>query len=187
SITYDIGALFNLTDQIANKYSNRLAYFESLGSDLQYNLGEEIITEIERYRALVEANLKHDKKAKLEEVLNRFVTASSNFKYLYSDYEFYTALEDVVEGYYLVGATEQAQNLGKLIAKEYSERIQLFQQFTAEGQLQLIDRIKGELMDYRYFLQRMAYYDSSSVFTTWQNQYEQDVALFTEVLTQEED
>ena len=177
----------DLTEQIANKYSNRLAYFESLDSDLQYNLGEEIITEIERYRALVEANLKHDKKAKLEEVLNRFVTASSPFKYLYSDYEFYTALEDVVEGYYLVGATERAQNLGNLIAKEYSERIQLFQQFTAEGQLQLIDRIKGELMDYRYFLQRMAYYDSSSVFTTWQNQYEQDVALFTEVLTQEED
>jgi hypothetical protein len=92
----------------------------------------------------------------------------------------------VVEGYYLVGATERAQNLGNLIAKEYSDRIRLFQQFTKEGQLQLIDRIKEALMDYRYYLDRMAYYDNSPEFTSWLNQYEQDVALFTEILTQEE-
>jgi len=33
------------------------------------------------------------------------------FKYLYGDYEFYTGLIDVAEGYFLDGQIEIAQNL----------------------------------------------------------------------------
>ena len=48
-------------------------YFSSLDANLQYNLGEEIITEIERYRTLVEADLKHGETIELAPVLNQFM------------------------------------------------------------------------------------------------------------------
>ena len=176
-----------LSDQIAFKYNDRLAYFNSLESQLQYNLGEEIITEIERYRTLIEANLKHSDKTDVQPLLDDFTEAITPFKYLYGDYEFYTALEDVVEGYYGVGNVEKAQEIGSKIVAEYSDRIQLFQKFTPEGQLQFADRIKDEFINYHNFLQLIKQYDRTNVFESWETQYEKNVALFTEVLSPNED
>ena len=63
----DADKALELSLKIAEKYRDRLNYFNSLDANSQYNMGEEIITEIERYRTLVEANLKHAEK-------NRFNT-----------------------------------------------------------------------------------------------------------------
>ena len=91
-----------LSRNIGFKYYDRLNYFSSLDADLQYSLGEEIITEIERYRTLVEADLKHAEKADLLPTLNQFIAATDSFKYLYGDYEYYTSLIDVAEGYFII-------------------------------------------------------------------------------------
>ena len=168
----------DLSNKIANKYADRLAYFNSLDANLQYQLGEEIITEIERYRALTEADLKHDKKSDLYTTLNQFVGAITPFKYLYGDYEFYTSLIDVVEGYYLINETEIAQKLSAKIANQFSERMQLFAQFSANNQAQLQDRIKKEWGAYNYFLQMVNIYDESDFFDGLENQYNQNASLF---------
>lgn len=168
----------DLSNKIANKYADRLAYFNSLDANLQYQLGEEIITEIERYRALTEADLKHDKKSDLYTTLNQFVGAITPFKYLYGDYEFYTSLIDVVEGYYLINETEIAQKLSAKIANQFSERMQLFAQFSTNNQAQLQDRIKKEWGAYNYFLQMVNIYDESDFFDGLENQYNQNASLF---------
>ena len=159
-----------------------MAYFNSLDANLQYQLGEEIITEIERYRALVEADLKHDKKSDLRETLNQFMEAIDPFKYLYGDYEFYTSLTDVAEGYYLLDEIALAQSLSAKIAKEYSERMKLFSQFSPENQLQLQDRIKNEWVSYNYFLQLVNSFDESPFFATLEQQYNVNVSLFSSAL-----
>ena len=114
-----------LSRSIGLKYSDRLNYFSSLDADLQYALGEEIITEIERYRALVEADLKHAEKADLLPTLNQFMAASNPFKYLYGDYEYYTSLIEVAEGYFIIEATERAESLSSKIAENFQKRLQL--------------------------------------------------------------
>ena len=47
----------SLATKISKKYSGRLNYFSSLKTGFQYEMGEEIVTEIERYRTLMEAIL----------------------------------------------------------------------------------------------------------------------------------
>ena len=167
-----------LSKKIAFKYSDRLNYFSSLSPDLQYRLGEEIITEIERYRALIEADLKHAEKSDLKSSLNQFILSIDPFKFLYGNYEFYTNLVDVVEGFYLSKQTKLAQNLSEKIADQYSERMQLFSQFSQPNQLQIQDRIKKEWSAYNYFLQIVNSFDESDFFNTLENQYNRNVSLF---------
>ena len=176
----------DLSQKIAFKYANRLEYFNSLKAGLQYQLGEEIITEIERYRTLVEADLKHAKKANLKPSLDQFLKAAVPFKYLYGDYEFYTSLVDVAEGYFLINETAQAQEVSKKIADQYSERMQLFAQFSAANQVQLQDRIKQEWASYNYLLQLINSYDNGPFFSTLEEQYNKNVALFNANNTDEE-
>jgi hypothetical protein len=172
----------DLSQKIAYKYADRLEYFASLDTNTQYGLGEEIITEIERYRVLVEADLKHGEKSNLALTLNQFIGASLPFKYLYGDYEFYTSLVDVVEGYYLIDEIELAQNLSTKIANQYSERMELFAQFSPSNQEQLQDRIKQEWSSYNYFLQLINSFDDSVFFKTLEDQYNKNVARFNSEL-----
>ena len=168
----------DLSKKIAYKYSDRLNYFSSLNANEQYQLGEEILTEIERYRALIEADLKHNEKSDLYTSLNQFVAAITPFRYLYGDYEFYTSLIDVAEGYYLIGEVEIAQNLSKMIADQFSERMKLFAQFPSSNQTQIQDRIKKEWSAYNYFLQIINSFDESSFFNTLEDQYNSNINLF---------
>ena len=158
--------------------SDRLNYFSSLSPDTQYRLGEEIITEIERYRALIEADLKHAGKSDLKSSLSQFLESIDVFKFLYGDYEFYTSLIDVVEGFYLSKQTKLAQSLSRKIADQYSERMQLYSQFSPSNQLQIQDRIKKEWSSYNYFLQIVNSFDESEFFKNLENQYNKNVSLF---------
>ena len=168
----------DLSKRIAFKYSDRLNYFSSLSPDMQYRLGEEIITEIERYRALIEADLKHAGKSDLKSSLSQFLESIDAFKFLYGDYEFYTSLIDLVEGFYLSKQTKLAQSLSRKIADQYSERMQLYSQFSPSNQLQIQDRIKKEWSSYNYFLQIVNSFDESEFFKNLENQYNKNVSLF---------
>ena len=142
-----------LSQKIGEKYNDRLAYFESLNANLQYSMGEEIITEIERYRVLVEADLNHGENIELTPVLNQFMESFLPFKFLYGDYEFYTGLIDITEGYYLDEEIELAQDLTRKISAQYEERLGLYNQVSEDSQLQIIKRIQRELNGFNYVVQ----------------------------------
>ena len=110
--------------------------------------------------------------------MSQFLESIDAFKFLYGNYEFYTNLVDVVEGFYLSKQTKLAQNLSEKIADQYSERMQLFSQFSQPNQLQIQDRIKKEWSAYNYFLQIVNSFDESDFFNTLENQYNKNVSLF---------
>ena len=176
----------DLSGKIAVKYSDRLSYFNSLEANLQYAMGEEIITEIERYRTLIEASLKHAEKNELSPILNTFLDSIEPFKYLYGDYEFYTGLVDVVEGYYLEDTLESAQSLSKKIGEQYSNRIQLYSQISEENQRQLLTRIQDELSEYNYFVQIVKSYDSTSFGNEIEADFNKNLNVFAPLLSEEE-
>ena len=176
----------DLSGKIAVKYSDRLSYFNSLEANLQYAMGEEIITEIERYRTLIEASLKHAEKNELSPILNTFLDSIEPFKYLYGDYEFYTGLVDVVEGYYLEDTLESVQSLSKKIGEQYSNRIQLFSQISEENQRQLLTRIQDELSEYNYFVQLVKSYDSTSFGNEIEADFNKNLNVFAPLLSEEE-
>ena len=175
-----------LSRNIGFKYYDRLNYFSSLDADLQYSLGEEIITEIERYRTLVEADLKHAEKADLLPTLNQFIAATDSFKYLYGDYEYYTSLIDVAEGYFISSEMKLAESLSKKITGEFKKRLQLYSQFSQDNQLLLEDRIKNEFLNYNYLLQQIKKYGSEAFFKNEEAEYNETIELFTASLNNEE-
>ncbi len=175
-----------LSRNIGFKYSDRLSYFTSLDADLQYSLGEEIITEIERYRTLIEADLKHAEKANLLPTLNQFMDAANPFKYLYGDYEFYTSLIDVAEGYFIINETKIAESLSSRIAAAFRKRLQIYSQFSQDNQLLLEDRIKNEFLNYNYLLQQIKNYGSDTFFENQETLYNESIKLFTATLYSEE-
>ncbi len=175
-----------LSRNIGFKYYDRLNYFSSLDADLQYSLGEEIITEIERYRTLVEADLKHAEKADLLPTLNQFIAATDSFKHLYGDYEYYTSLIDVAEGYFIISEMKLAESLSKKITGEFKKRLQLYSQFSQDNQLLLEDRIKNEFLNYNYLLQQIKKYGSEAFFKNEEAEYNETIELFTASLNNEE-
>ena len=174
-----------LSDKIAAKYSGRLNYFSSLDANLQYNLGEEIITEIERYRTLVEADLKHGETIELAPVLNEFMESIEPFRYLYGDYEFYTGLIDVAEGYFLDGQTALAQDLSTKISAEFDERLSLYSQISEDSQLQLSSRIQRELNNFNYVVQIVKAYDSTAFGDQIEGLFNKNLNLFSAILNKE--
>ena len=175
-----------LSQKIGEKYNDRLAYFESLNANLQYSMGEEIITEIERYRVLVEADLKHGENIELTPVLNQFMESFLPFKFLYGDYEFYTGLIDITEGYYLDEEIELAQDLTRKISAQYEERLGLYNQVSEDSQLQIIKRIQRELNGFNYVVQIVKAYDNTEFVNEIESMFNKNLNLFSSVLSEED-
>ena len=169
-----------LSDKIAYKHYDRLEYFASLSPNFQYPIGEEIITEIERYRALVEATVVNNDKQNISLTIEKFINASKPFIYLYGDFEFYTTLSDFVEGYYIGNSNEKAQSLAEKIINQYKSRLNLYSQLKEESQLIYIDRIKSDIMDYNYLIEIITNNEDSDFSKLVKTDYENLLKLFTD-------
>ena len=172
-------------EQVEAKHQSQLNYFASLSLNLQYELGEEILTEVERYRALVEAVLDNKDEEKLAEYIQRFRESSRTFSFLYGEYDYYTALEEFVEGLYLGGETEEARALVEKIAAVYDERLALLARFSPERQEELYDRIMEELNGYRRVLLYVNLYDTDEQRDSLENRVfasMKDLAVFDSLL-----
>ena len=164
-----------LVQKVADKYADRLTYFASLDPNQQYGIGEEIITEIERYRTLIEAVLVHDDKQILEQMLDQFMQTSRPFLFLYGEFDYYTELEEIMLGYYSAGNILKARMLGRVISDVYQDRMALFSRFPQEGQLQIVQRIKSGVMNYRAFLDDIKVNDTITFYRPLDSLYQETI------------
>jgi len=164
---------------VAEKYQSRLAYFESLEPHFQYELGEEIITEIERYRTLVEAVHANEDSALLETAIDQFLSATKPFIYLYGEYDYYSLLSEFVEGYFMANATDKASDIAQLVNRELKKRLKLYSQVSAESQKQYEQPIKSEFLDYRFLLSIVSEGGSKALLDSLQKDYDTTKALFS--------
>ena len=72
-----------LWNEVAEKYQENLTYYSTLDLDRQYNRGSEIVTDIERYRSLVDLLIIHDDAEKAKEEAERFNQYLMLFKHFY--------------------------------------------------------------------------------------------------------
>ncbi|MBN09627.1 MAG: hypothetical protein CMC79_04575 [Flavobacteriaceae bacterium] len=157
---------------ISKKYSDRLNYFSSLKANLQYDLGEEIITEIERYRTLIEALLVNNDYLIFESQLDKFMTSIKPFVFLYGEYDFYTVLSDVVEGYYIIDKDTKAQELARKITDPYKKRLNVLANLPSEGKIRYAEQIKSEILNFRFFVEIIYTNDESDFAEKIKSEYE---------------
>jgi hypothetical protein len=145
--------------KVGEKYRDEMEYFSSLKPSEQYLLGEEIITQAERYRTLMEAVLVNEDKILLSKSLNPFIEAITPFVNLYGEYDFYTSLSMFVEGYYLAGDQVKAKNLIEDIAEQYEGRFTMIANFSQNDQQLVFDRIKEEILDFQQLIDKVENFD----------------------------
>jgi len=159
---YRLGAVESaeqLAVKIGEKYRDEMEYFSSLKPSEQYLLGEEIITQAERYRTLMEAVLVNEDKILLKKSLNQFIEAITPFVNLYGEYDFYTSLSIFVEGYYLAGERVKAKNLIEDIVQQYEGRFAMIANFSQKDQNLVFDRIKEEILDFQQMIDLVKNFD----------------------------
>ena len=152
----------NLAKQVAFKYSDQLDYFASLTPSVQLMMGEEIITQVERYRTLMEAILIHEDRELLKSELDHFISSIKPFKNLYGNYDYFTSLSDFVEGYYLSGQMNKAEELVESIVSQYEERFGMIAKFSKSNKKLFFDRIKNEVLDFQELIYRVELMGRSS-------------------------
>ena len=159
---YRLGAVESaqqLAVKVGEKYRDEMEYFSSLKPSEQYLLGEEIITQAERYRTLMEAVLVNEDKILLAKSLNQFIEAITPFVNLYGEYDFYTSLSMFVEGYYLAGEQVKAKNLIEDIVQQYEERFSMIASFPQSNLDRVFDRIKEEILDFQQMIDLVKTFD----------------------------
>ena len=139
----------NLFDQIAEKHRDQLEYFESLSLNLQYELGEEILTEIERYRTLIEVIIDNKDEVFLVSKIIAFQKHTAPFEFIYGSYDFFTSQEDFIEGLYIGGDSLAARSLIENIAAVYEKRLTQLSDMSSEEQNIYEEIIMNEVNGYR--------------------------------------
>ena len=167
-----------LASKISQKYSSELNYFSSLDIDLQYDMGEEIVTIIERYRTLIEAILLNKDVEILESELDKFTGSINPFIFLYGEHDFYTELYDVIYGYYLTKADQKAQNIALRLLNTYKNRMSVFIDLPEEDKIRYSEQIKDEIMDFRYFVELIINNDKSNFAKNIQDEYNNTIMKF---------
>mgnify|MGYP000480303523 CR=1 FL=1 len=155
----DVESAQQLAVKVGEKYRDEMEYFSSLKPSEQYLLGEEIITQAERYRTLLEAVLVNEDKILLAKSLNQFIEAITPFVNLYGEYDFYTSLSMFVEGYYLAGEQLKAKNLIENIVQQYEGRFAMIANFSQNDQKLVFDRIKEEILDFQQMIDLVKNFD----------------------------
>ena len=168
----------SLAKKVAFKYRDELEYFASLTPSDQFMMGEEIITQIERYRTLVEAILIHEDRELLKSELDLFTVSIEPFMNLYGDYDYYTSLTDFVEGYYLSGQKEEAEQLAESIVLQYEERFGMIAKFSKSNKKRFFDRVKGEVLDFQELIYRVELMGRADFAASLQKRFDQSMEQF---------
>ena len=163
---------------IAKELPKNREYFESLTPNEQYMMGEEIITQVERYRTLTEAILVNKDRELLKTELDHFTVAIQPFKNLYGDYDYYTSLTDFVEGYYLSSQNEKAEALVESIVSQYEERFGMIANFSQSNKKVFFDRIKGEVLDFQELIYRVELMGANDFAKSLQKRFDETMEQF---------
>lgn len=168
----------SLFTDLSRKYKSKMRYFKSLEMPFQYELGEEILTEVEKYRTLVEAVHANEDSAILETAIDDFLIATNPFIDFYGELRYYTLLIELAEGYYIAEAEDKAEDFVMKVNREIKKQLQYFSRVSPENQKKYREAIQDVFQDYRFLLSIVIERSPQALKDTIQKDYEKTKALF---------
>ncbi len=163
---------------LSRKYKSKMRYFKSLEMPFQYEVGEEILTEVEKYRTLVEAVHANEDSAILETAIDDFLIATNPFIDFYGELRYYTLLIELAEGYYIAEAEDKAEDFVMKVNREIKKQLQYFSRVSPENQKKYREAIQDVFQDYRFLLSIVIERSPQALKDTIQKDYEKTKALF---------
>jgi hypothetical protein len=138
-----------LAVQIANKYRDKLSYYKSIGDANQQGYAEIILTDTERYRAVVDAAVAAEHFAVAKGLIQGFIESSRTFAPLYSAYDYYAPMAPYVSVLLDTEMEESGRLLFDAIAQVYQNRLALFSQVPDEELAYYKESIAYEVSGYQ--------------------------------------
>ena len=142
---------------LSNKYQQNLKYYSNLSKSKDsrfsiYTYAENIITDTERYRSLVEAALNSNNTNFIGQAIEDYIKSTDYVKEFYGEYEYYTLLIPFIESIYKYGSMELSKDLYVNISNELRNRLILFDEMESENQSEYIENIANNLFQYTKIL-----------------------------------
>ena len=138
-----------LAGKIADKYRDKLNYYNSIGDANQRAYAEIILTDMERYRAVVDATVAGEHFAVAKTLIQGFIESSRSFAPLYSAYDYYTPMAPYVNVLFDAEMEASGRLLFDAIAQVYQNRLALFNQVPNEEVAYYKESIAYEINEYQ--------------------------------------
>ena len=146
--------------KISNKYIQRLNYFSSLDVYYQYNLTQEIVSEIERYRNLIDVSIENQDYDLASVQITSFIESSQPFSYLYGEFDYYLALLDYIEVLYKSDDYENSKMIVFEIKEQFEKRLSTFSTLPEDSQLYYIENISSDINNYQNAINQIKRFDN---------------------------
>ena len=143
-----------LATQLAEKYADKLAYYESFSAADQQLYAETILVDVERYRAVVDVAVNAKDTAAASTLIKDFIENTRQFAPLYSAYEYYTPMTSYVSELFAADMPESGRLLYNAISQVYQNRLTLFSQVPEEELTYYKESIELEIRAYQRILER---------------------------------
>ena len=143
-----------LATQLAEKYADKLSYYESFSAADQQLYAETILVDVERYRAVVDVAVNAKDTAAASTLIKDFIENTRQFAPLYSAYEYYTPMTSYVSELFAADMPESGRLLYNAIAQVYQNRLTLFSQVPEEELTYYKESIELEIRAYQRILER---------------------------------
>ena len=158
-----------LFEILAEKYKQNLNYYSKLSKSKTsnfsiYTYAENIITDTERYRSLIESVTKSNNDSFIGLAIEDYIKSTAFVKELYGDYEYYTLLIPFFEGIYKSGNTNLSKDLYLKISSELKGRLVIFSEMPIEQKTVYIENIAENLFQYSKILNLMKDYEIDKSF-----------------------
>ena len=159
---YDIGKsekVREIVQKLSFKYSDRLSYFSSLEIFNQYDVGEEIISDIERFRNLIETIQESGEREILADQIKSFISSSEQFNYIYGEYDYYISLSNFLVSLLELNELEYSMSVIDKIEEQLIRRVSVFSNIDEEEQVYYIEGITSDINQYSRLINQIEVYD----------------------------
>ena len=150
----------DVVKKISLKYSDRLNYYSSLEIFNQYNVGEEIISDIERYRNLIETMLVFDTSEITVEEIKRFISSSEKFNFIYGEFDYYMSVSDLIVSLVKSNELEYSKQIIDKIEDLLIRRVSVFSNLDEDEQIFYIEGITSDINNYSKIINSLELFNS---------------------------
>jgi hypothetical protein len=150
----------DVVKRISLKYFDRLNYYSSLEVFNQYNLGEEVISDIERYRNLIETVLVFDESEIIVDEIKRFISSSEKFNFIYGEFDYYMSVSDFIVSLVKSNELEYSKQIIDKIEDLLIRRVSVFSNLDEDEQIFYIEGITSDINNYSKIINSLELFNS---------------------------
>ena len=123
---------------------------------------EEIISDIERFRNLIETIQESGEKEILADQIKSFISSSEQFNYIYGEYDYYISLSSFLVSLLELNELEYSMSVIDKIEEQLIRRVSVFSNIDEEEQVYYIEGITSDINQYSRLINQIEVYDNDA-------------------------